>query len=263
MKKINIKLKIILAMAAISTITALAWAVEFHKKDHLQPVKKQAGVAGKQEHTYDPELLARFEKIGTQMDFNKQHCTYSGVINVDDGSDTTLTVHGIEFLFCRSGKDFYYRMGNTETIHENGLNIFIQQEQHRVVLSAQDLVVKPPVTDLHAIEKSLRYEDYDLVCNASGGLKTLSVLNGHHVTCKELSFTYDTLSGKLEKIYTRFSNLADPLNKTLDRVVDISVRSIEDKDHLEQYTSSKDVLEKRGGKWRLKSRYATYELITL
>ena len=247
----------------ISMAAVFTWAMARRHTQQLVPVKtRQPGTGKKKEHSYDPVLLRQFEQLAAQLDFNRPHCTYSGVINMEDGGDTTASVHDIEFTFSRSGSDFYYRIGNTETIHQDGINLFIQHEQRKVVLSHNDMVVQSPVTDLAAIEKNLRYEDYDLVGSMDGTGKKISVLNNTHITCKELSMTYDTVSGKLQKIYTRFSNIADPLNKKKDRVIAIAING-EDKSHLSHYPRLHDIITANKGNWRIKNKYANYELILL
>lgn len=264
MKMMNKNIKRLTLVVVISMAALFTWAMTYrHKQQLLHEAKHQVADGKKKEHSYDPSLLKQLEQLSAQLDFNKQYCTYSGMINVDDGGDTTASVHNLEFLFSRSGKDFYYQMGNTETIHEEGINLFIQHEQNKIVLSHNDIVVQSPVTDLGTIEKDLRYEDYDLVGSNEGGGKKISVLNNTHVTCKELSMTYDTISGKVQKIYTRLSNISDPLNKKKDRVISVSISGIEDNGHLGRYPHLHDIIASSDGNWRLKNKYANYELILL
>lgn len=261
--KINKNIKRLTLVIVISMAGLVTWAMTYRHKQ--RPLLKAITLTDekKKEHHYDPALLKQFEQLAAQLDFNKKNCTFSGMINVDDGGDTTASVHNLEFLFSRSGKDFYYRMGNTETIHEDGINLFIQHEQNKVVLSHNDIAAQSPVTDLTAIEKNLRNEDYDLVGSKEGDDKKISVLNNTHVSCKELSMSYDTISGKVRRIYTRFSDLADPLNKKRDRVISVSMGVMEDNSHLGRYPRLHDIITANGEPWHLKNKYANYELILL
>lgn len=264
MELVNKNLKTAALILVISITASFAWAMTYQHGKERAGVKAYKPVARKKkEHLYDPVLLRQFELLSAQLDFNKPHCTYSGVINVVDGGDTAAAVHNLEFLFCRSGKDFYYRMGNTETVHDDGINLFIQHKQNKIVLSNSDMSVQSPVTNLGAIEKNLRNEDYDLVESTLGTTKKISVLNDTHITCKELSLTCDTVSGKLQKIYARFSNISDPLNKKKDRVFSISINEMEQDAHLGRYVRLHDVLTGNERNWRLKNKYANYELIQL
>lgn len=261
--KMNKNIKRLALVTVISMAGLFTWAMTSrHRQLPLHMARQSAGEK-KKEHHYDHALLKQFEQLAAQLDFNKENCTYSGTINVDDGRDTSASVHNLEFLFSRSGRDFYYRMGNTETIHEDSINLFIQHEQNKVVFSHNDIAAQSPVTDLSAIEKNLRYEDYDLVGSNEGAGKKISVLNNTHISCKELSMTYDTISGKLQKIYARFSDIADPLNKKRDRVISVSVGVIEDNSHLGRYPRLHDIITANGETWHLKNKYANYELILL
>jgi len=263
MKMMNKNMKRLMLVIVISMAALFTWAVTYHHRLHTLPQAKPVAGEKKKEHNYDPALLRQLEQLAAQLDFNKKECTYSGMINIDDGSDTSASVHNLEFLFSRSGKDFYYRMGNTETVHEGGVNLFIQHEQNKIVLSHNDLAVQSPVTNLASIEKNLRSEDYDLVGSTEGADKKISVLNSTHISCKELSMSYDTLLGRLQKIYARYTDIADPLNKKKDRVIAIAVNGIEDKGHLGRYPRLHEIVTLEGNNWRLKNKYANYELILL
>jgi hypothetical protein len=263
MKKINYKIKAALIIAMIG-MTMLAWAVKHHAtKKPATAIKKVAREAKQPEIVYDPGLVNKFESLGQQLDFNRAHCTYAGIINMVDNKDTTNTVKGINFLFCRAEKNFYYRVGNAETIYQEGVDIFIQHEQKKVVLSNREIAIKAPVTGSQEIQSKLRNESYELVSKSRGDKKTLSIVNDHHISCKELSVTYDTLSNKLERIYTRLSDFGDPLNKNNDREIEVLISRIDYKGDMDLYPSAADVLKKTGGKWKLTSKYADYELIIL
>ena len=250
-------------MVVISTAALLTWAMAYRKGHLLSAAKTIQPAELKKKHSYDPALLRQFEQLSAQLDFNRQRCTYSGRISAVDGADTSLSAKNIEFLFCRHGSDFYYRVGNSETVHEDGINLFIQHEQRKVVLSDNPMLVKSPQSDLTAIEKKLRFEDYDLVSTNEGKNRKIAALNPTHITCKELALIGDTLSGKLETVSARFSNLSDPLNRKKDRVITITIDEIENKASLGRYTRMRQVIAGTKGNWRLTGKYADYELILL
>jgi hypothetical protein len=263
MKMMNYKTMALTVVVMIATVTCLALAVGHHKKNSVTLQKQPLPRASRKDTVYDPLLLKKFETVCHELDFNRRHCSYSGTISITDGKDSSNTVLDIKFLFCKAGSDFYYQLGNTETLHQNGLHVFIQHEQNRVVLSNPSSAMKMPVADIASLQKNLRSENYELVSRIAGSSRTLSFLNDTHITCKEFSVSYDTLSGKLQRIYTRLSDFGDPLNKKNDRVVDLRVRTLGDKGDLSVYPSVRDVLYQVGGKWRLTAKYSGYELIMM
>jgi hypothetical protein len=264
MNKVNYKIKVVGIIAVLGASTMLALAVKFVKRNQQMAVKKTVHPLVKlKQLVYDPALLRKFEKLAGEFDFNKTLCTYAGVINIEDGKDSTNSVRGLEFLFSKVNKDFYYRLGKTETIHQNGLNVFIQHEQDKVVLSNPNVVMKSPVNNVQLLQKNLRSEGYELHTSVSGNNRTLSLINDTHITCKEFSVSYDTVSDKLVRIYTRLSDFGDPLNKKKDRVIEINISTLQDKASLGRYPLLNDVLYKAGGKWKLTAKYAKNELIIM
>jgi hypothetical protein len=257
-------IKITILAGAITMVAMLTLAMTHHQK-HLpqMPATRTVRETSKKGHSYDPVVLREFEKLSEQLDFNRQNCTYAGSVNAFDGADTSVSAENLAFLFSRHSSAFYYRVGNTETIHQDGINLFIQHDLHKVVLSDNPMLVQSPTTDLSAIEKKLNFEDYDLVSTSDGKNRTIAAVNPTHITCKELALTCDTLSGKLVGLSARFSNLADPLNKKMDRVVTMTIDEIENSSSIGKYTRLHQVIEGKPGSWRLKGRYADYELILL
>ncbi|HWZ16552.1 MAG TPA: hypothetical protein VNW95_15035 [Mucilaginibacter sp.] len=261
--KMNYKTWSLSALVMTATVTCLALAVGHHKKDAAAVQKPVVRQPVRKDTVYDPSLLGKMESVCREFDFNRRDCSYSGTVNVTDGKDSANTVRDLKFLFCKAGADFYYQIGNTETIHQDGLHVFIQHEQNKVVLSSPSVAMKTPVADIASLQKNLRSEKYELVSHSVGSSRTLSLLNDTHITCKEFSVSYDTVSGKLQRIFTRLSDFGDPLNKKNDRVVDIWLRTLEDRGDLALYPSVKDVLYQAGGKWRLTTKYSGYELIIM
>jgi len=257
----HIKTLVLITFGSMAVV--LAWAVQSHSKNQPAPLKKASGQGKERPLIYDPALLARFQHLTAELNFNKKHCTYAGSIDMTDPADSTNTATGIGFLFSRSGDDYYYKLGNTETIHRDGLNIFIRHDQRKVVVSKQDISVHAPVGSTMLIEKNLRDEHYTLTEKKSGASKTLTILNERHLACKELTMTYDTVSGKLQKIYARLTDPGNFLNKNRDRVTQVWISRMEETDVLAAYPSVNDVVRRAGEQWALAPAYANYELIIL
>jgi len=241
----------------------LGWAVTRHSMINRRAAATEVKAAKPPDINYDHRLIEKMNDLTAQFDYNKPECTYAGMINMTDGRDSTHTVKGIRFLFCRKNKSFYYQVGNTETIHRDGLNIFIEHEQQKVVVSARNFDIKSPVHNTEGMEKMLRYENYALISRTDSATKTISVVNEHHISCKEISASYDTVSGNLKRIYTRLSDVTDPLNKKKERQVEVLFSRISGTGNLRLYPAVADVLEKEKGGWKLTTKYAKYELIRL
>jgi hypothetical protein len=212
---------------------------------------------------YDPALLKKFTDGVRSLDFNRVHCTYAGLINMVDPNDTTNTVHDLHFSFCRSGNDYYYRLGGVEIVHENNVNLYIQNDQHKVVLSSLQINIPTPVKNMDVIIKALQSENYVLSCSLKGNRQTLKIVNEKHLSCKELSVTLDTLTGKLERIYTRLNDFGSMMDKGKDRVIDVQVSEISNRINKTLFPSVSSVLSGANDRWSLTGKYKNYELIRL
>ncbi|MFI5160459.1 MAG: hypothetical protein ACHQHN_04240 [Sphingobacteriales bacterium] len=229
------------------------------------PAERKPAIAKSVERpaVYDSVLLTRFTQTIRSLDFNRRECTYRGIISMHDPGDSLNNVRGLEFLFARSGDDYYYKVGNAEIIHRTHTNLFIQNDQQRVVLSDQGIELKAPMGDLIALEKALQSEHYQLTNAFKGHEETMSLSNEHHISCKELSVTLDTGSHKLQRIYIRLTTLSDPLNNTKDRTVEVHISELGTKANLQQYPAVDDVIDKAGRPWQLTGKYKDYKLIML
>ena len=72
-----------------------------------------------------------------------------------------------------------------------------------MVLSRQEIRMKGPNYTPDSLGKVFQGESYDMVTRTDSGTRTISAINERHISCKELSASYDTVTGKLRRIYTR------------------------------------------------------------
>ena len=212
---------------------------------------------------YDSVLVRKFTAAIRSLDFNRTTCTYSGTVNLNDPNDPANTPQHIPFLFCRLKGDYYYRVAGTEIIHSDHMNISILHNQRKVVISSQQMAIHPLTQGTDSIMKRLAFENYQLKSRVKGTSQIISIVNEKHITCKELSVTLDAASGKLERIYSRFTDFGSPMDKGLDRVMDVKINILSKSADRKLYPSAADVVRMHHGKWQLTGKYATYELIML
>ncbi|MFB9844040.1 hypothetical protein [Mucilaginibacter ginsenosidivorans] len=241
--------------------TLLGWAVEHHKRQAAP--KTAPGPDAAPAVAYDPALLQELADKLRTLDLNQPRCLIEGSIDLTDGQDTASSARDLAYIFCRNGKDFYGRLGDAETIHHGTQNIYIRHDLKRVVLSAQAITLRPPMVAAGALLAYLRNESYSLRASVSGRSRTLSLVNEHHLACKEISLTYDTLSGKPQRVLTRTPDLSDPANPEKDRVTTLRILHSAASGKPGRYTAPADVVQKENGKWKLTGKYAGYKLIML
>jgi hypothetical protein len=208
-------------------------------------------------------LLREFARRLQVLDLNRDHCLIEGSIDMSAGGDTSRNVRALPYLYCRSGKDFYCRLGDAETIHLGTQNIFIRNDLKRVVLSSRTIKPPSPLAGAAALLAYLKNESYRLRSVVSGSSRTIRLVNEYHLACKELSLTYDTLSGKAERIETRSPDPGDPYNTKRDRTVTLHIRHTSASGNPRHYRAPGDILRRQNGKWTLTGRFAGYQLTLL
>ncbi|WP_439697095.1 hypothetical protein ACFGVS_01035 [Mucilaginibacter sp. AW1-7] len=263
MKKIaKVKITLLIA-AALTGLALLGRAVGLAVSSRPAAPRKTAQASTLPVLVYDTLTVGKFNSLLRSMDYNKVNCLYAGSIDVTDGKDSANNVRNLKFLFNKRGKTIYYLLGRTETLNQDGLNIFIDHENQKIALSNEHFEAAPPVKSTTLIISQMRSENYSLLAVAQGASKKISIRNERHVTCKELSVTYDTLSNKLQQVYSRFTDITDIPNTTTEKQVRIRVDRQEDRAEAGLYPVAGDVVRKANGKWALQQKYASYELIIL
>lgn len=235
----------------------------------IQKQEKQVNTTNIEDHTpedsayvppvYDKMLLSRFEQLCQKLE-GKDGYAFSGSVSASDGADTTQAIKETNFIMCKKGQELYYKMGDSETINASGAYVLIDHAEKKVALSNQRDIVMPLGIQGSSLSKNLASEYYNLTSKTNGNERSISIINEQHLTCKEYSITYDTLSNDIKRIYTRLSGSGDPLNRDNEQVIDIRIMNWEKPDGAKHYFKNKAV-KKKGADWELTKPYLSYELI--
>jgi hypothetical protein len=216
-----------------------------------------------QKISYDTALLKKFRTVCRSFDVKKEVFTYSGTVSIHDGADTANNVQGLTFFYSRKGNDYYYKNGNTETLNAEGVYLYIERDHKRVLISGQKQVPAPALPDMGDITEKMRSEHYRLTDKRSGAYETIALINEHHITCKEYAVTFDTVYRKMKNISMRLSCFADPLNKTKEKVVNMTINDYRNTADIGSFPDKHRVIAKENGKCQLSPLYSNYELIQI
>lgn len=211
--------------------------------------------------TYDVALLDTFSRIASSLDIRNQPCTYSGEVSITDKADTTLNMKKVSFLFSQNGQDCYYKYGNTELLNAGGIYLYIEHDQHKIMVSSQKTVTAAGVGTLSMFKKGMVSEHYALSSVKTDRIRTIRLLNEHHISCKEYALSYDTLSHKVTGIYARLSNPTNPGNPAMDKIIELHFRSWTNKSSITRYLKADQVVRTEGNELKLTDNYHNYELV--
>lgn len=264
--KFSNKIKSVPVVLAIVGIAATSWAVQYtigHKTNIATRPKVTSHNDSVSIPHYDTVMLKKFKAISESLNIKDKACTYSGVINIVNKADTTQTVKNVRFLFCKRDQNCYYRMGNTETLNNNGIYLYVDHDHKKVIVGPQKSLSMPDIAGSANLKDNLTGENYALTCKSSGEKQTLTLLNEKHITCKEYAITYDTVTRKVNRIFARMSNFNEPLNKAKERLVDVLFNDWQYQANVNNYLDPKTVLAQYGNEIKLVGIYKTYELIRI
>lgn len=258
----NSKLKIAGILLVMMTASLLTWAIQ---KKYFNAPKRAVKVLADsipKDPVYNKALLAKFQALCKKYDTVQQNYTLEGVMNIENKADTAGRMSNVDFLCCREGNAFYYRLGQTETINANGLYLYIDNQAKTILISAQKTVLEKNGPKAFAqLGASLKGEYYQLLSQTNGASQTITLLNEQHVSCKQYSVTFDTLNLKMKRIYVRLSNAQEPLRKDNEQVIDVSVSRWDDTADIRKYVSKAGIVKRVGEEWKLAEKYADYNLI--
>lgn len=209
--------------------------------------------------TYDKSLLLKFEQL-CQVFNRKKDYIFSGTIKETQSIDSSKSLTPIKFIMCRKGDNFYYQMGDAETINADGLCIMLDHSAKRIAISTQRGIMIPGIMNTINLEEKLRSEYYYLNSQNTGKETKLSIVNENHLTCKEYSITYNSLSSELTGMYTRLTDINHPSEREFDHEIEIQINNWGNKQDADNHLSKK-VIIRRGREYELAAPYKDYELI--
>jgi hypothetical protein len=156
------------------------------------------------------DTLAIFEKLSNQIKDAKGDYTLGGTIDLIDPVNPVNDIRNTEFLFCKRGNEFYYKLGTTETINAGALYIYIDHQTHHILVSPKKQVVydASPLKPID-VGEALRSEHYQLRSSVKGEEQTISLVNEHHISCKQYSLTFTKEGLHIKRLYMRLTYIND------------------------------------------------------
>lgn len=253
---------ILLVLLCFSAIT---WAIQ-HRYFKLRQKLPSHPVAAKfAAPVYDKVLFSKFEQICKKYDTLKKNYTIKGFVTMIDKADSsTHQMKNVNFILCKKGDALYYKLGATETINEDGVYLYIDHAGKRILAAQQKQINNAAgMQDLAQIATTLKSEYYNMSGSENNGIQTISFTNEHHITCKQYTISYDTLSHEIKHIYTRLTNFRDPLNKSKDKIIEMYISEWDNKALINDYVLPRQIVRTEGTGWKKTKAYENYELIDM
>lgn len=248
----------IIAILIISGTGVIAWSKLNSRVEAEAKLKTEVEVP-----KLDPQILAKFAKACQQFDPNQKEFLLIGKMNVVDGADSSQKISNASYIFSKKDQDFYFKLGETETINANGLYLFLDHVQKKVMVSNQKpLIAGMGMPDAKKLLKNLKGELYALTDQPAGDTEQISLVNEYHMSCKEFTLLLNKEDQQLETILIRLSHNEYPEDKKKDKKIELQITQLGISSNLENYVN-KQVVKKEKEQWVLAAAYQNYELIIL
>ncbi|GAB2700607.1 hypothetical protein GCM10027037_26830 [Mucilaginibacter koreensis] len=251
-------------MLSVVTLTvALAGARAYYVKPH-KTVNHADTLVAEPNIIYDAKLLTRFNEVMQKCNQQQDTITMRGTMTIVDKADTALKMNNVPFIMCHKANNLYYKLGQTETYNGEGVYLFIDHKAKSILISAQQPVVDNSVFKLtKGLADALNFESYQLTSQVKDSVETLTLSNEHHVSCKQYSVSYTTGELSFKRFFIRLSNPEEPLRKDNEKIIDVRINHWLKQAQINNYFSAQNVIENTGGKWKLKPKFAQYQLLQM
>ncbi|WP_316824682.1 hypothetical protein [Pedobacter miscanthi] len=170
----------------------------------------------------DTTNLERLAKIAKDLHFDQENISISGKLSVHNGSDSSENVSKLPYRLIKRGTAFYSSLGLTETLNANGLYVFVDKVQKKILVSqGKKITAQNILPDMQQMIKRMKEEEYQIRENVVSPTENkISLLNPNHIQCKEYSIYFDKANLHAKGVSIRMSNIDDPLNDKKDKTVD-------------------------------------------
>jgi hypothetical protein len=244
-------------------ISFFAWGKISNPKVKTASGQDKTAEAITPEFEYDAELLEKFVKVCARLNVNDKNFYLKGRISMTNGADSTENTINETYVISKSGNSFYCLSGKTEIVNSQGVYLFADHRQKKMLISKEKTVTgNVGFPDPSMMIKNLKAEGYQLVAGKEGEKECISIVNDHHITCKlyKLCFRPENLTPT--RICLRLSNLDDPADKAKDRVMEIDIQDCGSEVNRSDYDVNRFV-RKNKTSWIAAPGYEGYEIVVM
>jgi len=218
----------------------------------------------KKSNAPDQALLARFKQVCQQLDNFRGNYTMGGTVIVDDKSIPGNKADKVDYMFCKHGDEFYYQMGKTVTINEQGVYLYIDPATRTIMLSPQKKVnYETRLKQFADVATTISSENYTMSRSISGNEETISLINEHHISCKQYSITFDKRTLKIRRLYTRLTNIHDPSRTDNEETIEVLISRWDDTADLSGFLTKDRIVKNIKGRWVVSNAYKNYRLVNM
>lgn len=259
----KIRILLLITLPVIAGAIAVANTTGIKKWLGQQPETSSAVEEATNKKDAAQEALMN-EMLSWLKPFDTTNTSYylNGLLTALDKTDSAHAMTDVAYTVCKNGKQFYLQMGKTETINNDEHYFFVDHAAQKMMLTKAKEVVQSPGLPVNKLYDYIRSEGYAFTKETGNNrLSTITMQNPNHISYKELSVQYDSVSRQVKKIFMRQADVADPMNADNEKWITLVVKDWNDDPDASQYLSIKKFVQKKQDEWVVAPAYHDYDLI--
>ena len=198
----------------------------------------------------DPAQVALMNEVMAWLKpFDTTNTSYylNGLLTAVDKTDSANAMIDMAYTVCKNGKQHYF---------------FIDHVAKKMLLAKSKQVLQSPGLPVNELYDYITSEGYVFTKEAGNNrLYTIAMQNPNHISCKELSVQYDSVTRQVKKIFTRQAEVTDPMNAEKEKWITLVLKDWNDEPDPTQYINVQKFVQKKENEWVSAPAFREYELI--
>lgn len=231
------------------------------RKMVIPPAKPVAAAPAIAMPAYDAKADSLFAELAGLYNSTSKHNRFlmEGNIRLIDQADTSASLN-TKFRYCQRDSLRYYQLGDQEMLTLPGLYLTIDHSIRKIMMSpnARPAGLVMPVFGKAAID-SLKKEGYYISKEQEGPYTVIRLMRDTHVSCREFRVAFDS-AGVIRSTFMRNSDLDDPADLSLDKLVTINVTHWQAGAVPEHLLRADQFIRREGNGWAPAAPFKDYEI---
>jgi len=255
------QIRILVLSAGSLVIFMLAWA----NKKNFTWLSSPAQTKQVEKDKYDPiqaSLLGELSTLLSRFDSTNYSYWIEGSFTAIDRTDSAHAMRNVPYEFFKVGSAFHYLLGKTETISTQDICLYVDHDARKMLVTPAKNTFQPGGLQFKDLYRLVTEEGFTLSKIKESGSTLISVKNETHLSCKELSITYDSLTSNIHKIFMRLPDITDNLDPEKETWITLVIRKWDDDPNPKSFVQKNQFVKKdENGNWIAVPAYAEYDVI--
>ena len=263
MNTIN-KKYLLLFISLVTVLAAIAVANTKNLKNWWSKQQVTEETAAENKKPDSKQLAMMNELLAWLKPFDSTNTSYylDGSLTAVDRIDSANAMVGVPYTVYKDGKQFYLKVGQTETINTDQQYLFIDHAAKKMLTGHARTVVQSPGMPMNELFEFIASEGFTFSkTTSSNRYSTISVLNPNHISYKEFTVQYDSVSRQVKKLFIRQAEVTDPMNADKEKWITLVMKEWNDDPEPGKYLGVQKFIQKKQDEWAPAPGFVEYELI--